>query len=736
MPFPEESAFTSVCRRDSMNDYTSPAMSAHGTPGSYHGHTQFESPFLVPNQQMRPQSVGGPSDDAISLPGQHQMRPQFAGSPSSAQGPPRRPRTWTQAGMTTNGASLILNEYPHNQQEPLPFFVDDFGQQYTESQVKEKVRLHHQQQTSARLASMYPQDGQHYGQFQFQHTTLPPSQPPQSAVLAKSFAVSKNGRHFTREEFDKLKLELQVHGRAYFKLLKPEHKQRFPQLQQQEQYLEVRQHVMLQQQRHLQQQRLRPPTPQNYQHHQYQYPQHYQHEQPPQLAPRQQPTPPYASPALSTSNTVPPNMRGRNVPDEGVFDKNGKPWTKEQMHTLIGFQKQQHKERLVNAEVAPDRTQMQVLSPESSGDVPKASQIDGEHPGSVSASHMNKLSSQSAGRKRCFPDSVDAYKDSRSPKATIFSKGYDGQNRRNAAQRVFKPRTTASGAEKENTVGAGAVPVRKVTTTKQQQSQDVTAQKRPRGRPRKSSNTNDAPTAPNLLKSLSKAHAPDIIDLTESEDIWPFSSFPRPETVEAEKVPNKVDISDPTVHQRSLHSPHRGGVSMADLEVGSSIHDNMVDYLSELESHHRITVNSIASTPLSPLFTDNTMDTDHASALGLPTGFDMVPVINKVRCPDYDVCAAYQEPELSPHPSMHTDHAWTRPWEQTPPADLPDDLHMSEELALFEWGMQQQAKNRESAERWGADTYGESTWNYDLDQSGLEGTWNYDLDQGSFEGLA
>jgi hypothetical protein len=80
---------------------------------------------------------------------------------------------------------------------------------------------------------------------------------------------------------------------------------------------------------------------------------------------------------------------------------------------------------------------------------------------------------------------------------------------------------------------------------------------------------------------------------------------------------------------------------MADVELGSSIHDNMVNYLSELESHRRITVSRLANTPSTPLFTDNAMSTEHAIALDLPSGFDMLPIIDKVKDPNYADFATY-----------------------------------------------------------------------------------------------
>ncbi|KAB2110755.1 hypothetical protein AG0111_0g885 [Alternaria gaisen] len=60
---------------------------------------------------------------------------------------------------------------------------------------------------------------------------------------------------------------------------------------------------------------------------------------------------------------------------------------------------------------------------------------------------------------------------------------------------------------------------------------------------------------------------------------------------------------------------------------------------------------------------------------------------------------------------------------------LPGYSPRSEESELLEWGLQQQAKNRESAEKWSAGSYGESTWDYDLFEESPESPWNYDLER-------
>ncbi|RYO52009.1 hypothetical protein AA0113_g9620 [Alternaria arborescens] len=60
---------------------------------------------------------------------------------------------------------------------------------------------------------------------------------------------------------------------------------------------------------------------------------------------------------------------------------------------------------------------------------------------------------------------------------------------------------------------------------------------------------------------------------------------------------------------------------------------------------------------------------------------------------------------------------------------LPSYFSRSEESELLEWGLQQQAKNRESAEKWSAGSYGESTWDYDLFEESPESPWNYDLER-------
>ena len=60
---------------------------------------------------------------------------------------------------------------------------------------------------------------------------------------------------------------------------------------------------------------------------------------------------------------------------------------------------------------------------------------------------------------------------------------------------------------------------------------------------------------------------------------------------------------------------------------------------------------------------------------------------------------------------------------------LPGYFSRSEESELLEWGLQQQAKNRESAEKWSAGSYGESTWDYDLFKESPESPWNYDLER-------
>lgn len=143
-------------------------------------------------------------------------------------------------------------------------------------------------------------------------------------------------------------------------------------------------------------------------------------------------------------------------------------------------------------------------------------------------------------------------------------------------------------------------------------SQPATEQqpKKPRGHPRK---TLPTPTP--------GAAAKEVVDLTQAEQTAPHA-----------EVAIKQHVAPPLVPQ----SQHMG-VTMADIENGPATQEFMTNYLYELDSRRRATVQHIARSPHVPLYTDNTMDTDHAKALGLPTYFSMVAVQKKVKDPNYDM---------------------------------------------------------------------------------------------------
>jgi hypothetical protein len=427
-------------------------------------------------------------------------------------------------------------------------------------------------------------------------------------------------------------------------------------------------------------------------------------------------------------------MRGPNLIDEAFVRNNGSRYKKEEVHAMIKSEERKRKERQITAATVAHSIQMQVPSPESSGGTPKASLTGGVQPGPVSIAHMNELSGHGAGTKRSLSDGDSAYKDGRGPKAVMTSKDSNSQSSR---------------------AGGAATGLRKIVAKKQPKSQDATPQKRPRGRPPKGSNTNgthvkqvltiDAPAVPAPAPAHSRVHASEIIDLTQPDKTRLVSNVPHLKNAEAIKLQNGLDIGQPTVHQPWLHSCHRNGVSMADLEFGSSIRDNMINYLSELDSRRRTTVSRVASTPSAPYSTDNTMSTEHAISLGLPTGFDMLPVLNKDRDPNYDGYAVYSsndngdfsgeplparelsnadaeilatpfkgfgmpDPSAQPHWGLHRNGPKTKLFAQIHMDDQTDETKVTEESALLQWGMLQQAKNHESDDNWGADMNGKSTW--------------------------
>ncbi|KAI4949421.1 hypothetical protein J4E91_005160 [Alternaria rosae] len=143
-------------------------------------------------------------------------------------------------------------------------------------------------------------------------------------------------------------------------------------------------------------------------------------------------------------------------------------------------------------------------------------------------------------------------------------------------------------------------------------SQPATEQqpKKPRGHPRKALPTPTPGTA-----------AKEVVDLTQAEQTAPRA-----------EVAIKQHVAQPPVPQ-SRHM----GVTMADIENGPATQEFMTNYLYELDSRRQATVQRIARSPHVPLYTDNTMDTDHAKALGLPTHFSMAAVKKKVMDPNYDM---------------------------------------------------------------------------------------------------
>ncbi|KAL1799296.1 hypothetical protein ACET3X_003333 [Alternaria dauci] len=467
------------------------------------------------------------------------------------------------------------------------------------------------------------------------------------------------------------------------------------------------------------------PAPQQY-HHQW-----YQPGQPPQLVPQQPPTPPYFSPLLHTSSIATPDIPRQQFSVDGMVDDNGRYWTKEQMHALMEFQVQQQQEERNAALMSMNRTQMQLPSPASSADLPMPSPTNSERHGPVSSTQTNQSSPQGAGRKRSLPDGDSVLEAARKPKA------------RNVRRQVLKPSTSIRTTQSHSTGGIGTVPVPKVATVQQLQSLDATPHKKPRGRARKVDKNNEAPAVPAPTANFTKTHSSKVVDLTQPEKIQPATNSPHPQAFRAIKSRAELSLNKPPINQGWLQSPRNNGASMAHLERGSS------------------------TSSLLPS-ADNTMSTTHATAFGLPASSDMLPIRNEVGDPNFDVFAAYTidekdisteasspandsgdadakipantlkglaEPSQGLHSYLRKDCPWTRSLEEIHMDHLPGDSDKSEEFALFEWGMQQHVKNRESGDKWGADSYGESTWNYDIIQGSPESLWNDDLELGGFEGF-
>lgn len=103
-----------------------------------------------------------------------------------------------------------------------------------------------------------------------------------------------------------------------------------------------------------------------------------------------------------------------------------------------------------------------------------------------------------------------------------------------------------------------------------------------------------------------------------------------------------IEGRDPKYETHRLHlSALRSGITMSDIEKGTRIRDAMSNYVSaHTTTSSETTLQITAPSSTKPLYTahnsNNTMDSAHAAALGLPLNFNMRPVLDKVRHKRYD----------------------------------------------------------------------------------------------------
>jgi hypothetical protein len=368
------------------------------------------------------------------------------------------------------------------------------------------------------------------------------------------------------------------------------------------------------------------------------------------------------------------------------------------------LQQQQHARQLLQQQQCARQSQrMQQLQP------------DPRQHAQPTAAHTNQSSSRGVGTKRSLPDG-------------------DNEARASKVAKISK----ASGPHPSSISRAAKVPVQKAAATKQVKSQDATIPKKPRGRPRKIPETNETPAkqvlttnppaVPTPPSSQSQPDARELVDLTEPEQIQPLLYTPPPSLADPSS-PHAEEVIERSPEHQLHHHSHQSGVAMTDLETGLTIQDSMTNYLSELESHRRSSVKRISESPTIPLFTDNTMNTAHAEALGLPTHFSMESIRKKVKDPTYDGYApAADNNDVVPSQLAHktqeysleagekltaaiTEFLQTTKQSAQPDGESANDPPITEEHAQLQWEMLNQTATRGNDECWGADFHGMSTWN-------------------------
>jgi hypothetical protein len=213
----------------------------------------------------------------------------------------------------------------------------------------------------------------------------------------------------------------------------------------------------------------------------------------------------------------------------------------------------------------------------------------------------------------------------------------------------------------------------------------------------------------------------EIIDLTKPEKLGPpISASPR---IAAAKANKARRTGQPTHEEPDVHRLHlfalQNGVRMNDVEHGPFVHEAMTSYIStQKEIRYRRsmldppaeTLQQLAnsSTPSDTGWGNNTMDSEHAEALGLPVNFSMQPVLKKVRDPHYNGFE-YSGNNGGKLPPAGVDLTIICMRDDDDGSfRAPNEPSMSEEAAVLQYDLIE--VRTEEANVWGADERGRATW--------------------------
>lgn len=227
-----------------------------------------------------------------------------------------------------------------------------------------------------------------------------------------------------------------------------------------------------------------------------------------------------------------------------------------------------------------------------------------------------------------------------------------------------------------------------------------------------------APVRP--ASTLGQVKTLEIIDLTGSDERKRKAKSPCIESIPKRR---KVAITAPS-SSRSIPSAkdifyraNMCGVNMAQLEYNSTeslkkswqIHQQDIHATRSKLCHSAAQTNPAHSEIFSSDPFPNTIPTEHAKALGLPTPFDFKKTRCKIQSPTYDYSySGNNSGELPPACPLATELCTRDP---DGSLSAPEELGVSEEMAKLQWELLQVNDSTDMEQsRCNSDAFGQATW--------------------------